>query len=224
MMCSEPRKSSSASGRNSPCVSEITPMTMTPQFRRASVVRLQPGFNTRAWVHVVTQRVADEVEREYGKHDRHSWEEHQVRRVEEMSAAVIQHGAPACRGWRNSQPKKTHSCFRQHRASHADGSLHDHWLDDVGYDVTCDDAPVACTQSARGFYKFFFFHRQHLGANEARVAHPASDAERKNQVENAGTQERHKSDGQQNTRERKEGIHQDHAKEFISQATIVSGD
>src|SRR5580658_9825365 len=131
--------------------------------------RLKPGFNARTGVEVIAQRVADEVECEHGEHDREGGKEHEMRRVEQMSAAVVEHGAPACGGRRYAKSEKTHGGFGENGTGHADRSLHDNWLNNVGENMAHDDAEIASPQSAGGFNKFTLARSKDLSADQARV-------------------------------------------------------
>ena len=61
---------------------------------------LQTSFDARAGIEEIAQGVADEVEREYGQHDCHRRKDYQVRCVEQVGAAIVEHGAPAGGWWR----------------------------------------------------------------------------------------------------------------------------
>src|SRR5580700_685203 len=69
---------------------------------------LQANFYARAGVEEVTQRVANKVEREHCQHDRRGWKEDEMRSIEKMGAAIIEHCAPARRRRRNSQTQEAH--------------------------------------------------------------------------------------------------------------------
>lgn len=56
---------------------------------------LQSDAHAGSGVEVIAQRVANEVEGEDAEHDGNGGEYYQVRRVEQMGAGIIQHGAPA---------------------------------------------------------------------------------------------------------------------------------
>src|SRR5271157_4067371 len=101
-----------------------------------------------------------------------------MRGVEEVSAAIVEHGAPTC-GWRrHAESEKAHSGFGENGSCHADRCLHDHGLNNVGENVTEDDAQVAGAESACGLDEFAFARREGLASNQACVADPASERER----------------------------------------------
>src|SRR5580692_5037681 len=186
--------------------------------------RLKPGFKARTRIEVIAQRVADEVECEHGEHDREGGKEHEMRRVEQMSAAVVEHGAPAGGGRRHAKSEKTHGGFGENGSGHADGSLHDNWLNNVGENMADDDAEIASPQSAGGFDKFAFARREDLSADQAGVADPASQRERENKIEDAGAAEGDEGDGEKDSREREKRVHQDDVDKAVDATTVVSGD
>src|SRR5208282_5757039 len=101
---------------------------------------LKTEFEARAWVELVAEGVAEEVEAEDGAGDGGGGEEHEVRRVEEVQARVVEHRSPAGRGRGNAEAEKRERGFSEDDAGHSDGGLHEHGLDDVGQDVAEEDA------------------------------------------------------------------------------------
>src|SRR5260370_41533666 len=69
------------------------------------------GLYARAWIKIVAQRVPDEIEREHGQHHGQRGKEYEVRRVEQVRTAVVQHGSPTRCGRRNAETEGTHSCL-----------------------------------------------------------------------------------------------------------------
>ena len=63
---------------------------------------LQAEFEAGAGVELVAEGVAKEVEAENGAGDCKRWEEHKVRRVEEMQTRIVDHRSPAGRGRRDA--------------------------------------------------------------------------------------------------------------------------
>ena len=140
-----------------------------------------------------------------------------------MGAAIVQHSAPTSRWRRHTQAEKAHSGFSEDCAGHADGRLHHDRLNNVGQNVARDDAEIAGTERAGGFHIFAFAGGQHLSADKARIAHPASEREGENKIENAGTAEGDESNGQKNSGERQERIHDDDIDEAIEASAVVAG-
>src|SRR2546423_7800383 len=98
-----------------------------------------------------------------------------MRRIEQMGAAVVEHGAPARRGRGNSETEEAHGGFGQDGSSHPDGGLHDHRLNNVGQNVANDDVQITGAKRPRGFDEFTFAGTQDLPANQASVAYPSSE-------------------------------------------------
>ena len=98
-----------------------------------------------------------------------------MRRVEQVGAAVVEHGSPTRGGRRNAEAKKTHGRFGENGAGHADGGLHDYRLNDVGKNVANDDAQIAGAESPRRFDEFAFARGENLSADQARVADPSAE-------------------------------------------------
>src|SRR5580658_3237655 len=103
-----------------------------PQLRVSSETgnrrELQPGLDTGAWIEIIAQSIADEVEAQHGQHDGERGKQHQMRRVEQMSAAVVEHGSPG-RGWRrDAETEKAHGGFGEDGSGHPDRGLHNYWL------------------------------------------------------------------------------------------------
>src|SRR5438874_7347126 len=69
---------------------------------------LKPDFDTRPGIQKVAESVANKVKCQHGEHDCDRGKDHQVRCVQQMRAAIIEHGSPAC-GWRgDSESEKAH--------------------------------------------------------------------------------------------------------------------
>src|SRR2546427_9835903 len=105
--------------------------------------------------------------------------------IEQMGTAIVEHGPPAGRGRGDAETKETHGGFGEDSSGHADGGLHDDRLNDVGQNVADNDAQVAGSEGARGFDEFTLAGSQDLSANQAVVAHPTAQPERKNPGEDA---------------------------------------
>src|SRR5690348_17600696 len=112
-----------------------------------------------------------------------------MRGVEEVGAGVVEHGAPTGGRRRNAEAKEAHGGFGENGSSHADGSLDDDRLNDVGEDVAAEDAEIACAESACGFDEFAFAGGEHLRSDQTRVADPSAERKRENEVEDARTTE-----------------------------------
>src|ERR1700722_16197321 len=147
-----------------------------------------------------------------------------MRRIEKMRAAVVEHGSPAGRWRRHAESQKTHGGFGEDRSRHADRRLHDHGLNNVWQNVADDDAQIAGSEGAGGLHEFAFARSKDLSADEARVADPTSEREREDQIEDAGTSEGDKSNGKQNSRERKESVHQHNVNEAVDASAVVASD
>src|SRR5580700_6737576 len=96
---------------------------------------LESGLDARARIEVVAQGVADEVKTQHGQHHRKRGKENEMRRVEQVRAAVVEHGSPARGRRRDAESKKTHGGFREDGSGHADGGLHDHRLNNIRQNV-----------------------------------------------------------------------------------------
>jgi hypothetical protein len=80
---------------------------------RAPTVPAQPA----ARVERVPQPVADEVERQHAQRHRRGREEHQVRRLEQVRARIVQHRPPGGRRRLHAQPQEAQRGLRQYRRS-----------------------------------------------------------------------------------------------------------
>ncbi len=140
-----------------------------------------------------------------------------------MGATVVQHGSPTG-GWRrHTESEKAHGGFGKNCAGHADRGLHDYGLNNVRQDMTHDDAQIACPKSARGFDEFALARGEDLSANETSVTHPSAERESENKIENSWPAKGNERDSQQDSRKRKECVHQDHVDEAIDASAVVSG-
>ena len=143
-------------------------------------------------------------------------------RIEQVGAAVVEHGSPAG-GWRrHAEAKKTHSRFGKNGARHTDCRLHDDRLNDVGQNVANHHAPVACAQSPRCFHILAFTGGKHLSPDQARIADPPAQRERQHQIENSRPAKRDESNGQQDSRKGEKGIHDYDVDEAINPATVIA--
>ena len=143
--------------------------------------------------------------------------------VEQVSAAIIEHGSPTGSRRSHTQTEKAHGGFGENGARHANRSLHDHGLNDVGKNMADDHAQIACAKGSRSFDKFPFACGEDLRADQAGVAHPSSERERQNQIENPRATKGNKGDGEQNSRERKKRIHHYNIEKAIDVSAVVAG-
>src|SRR5271169_1709934 len=97
-----------------------------------------------------------------------------MRRVEQVGAAVVEHGPPTGRRRRHAETEKAHCCFREDGSGHADGGLHDYGLNNVWENVTHNDAQVTGAEGACSFDEFTLTRCEDLSANQAGVADPSS--------------------------------------------------
>ena len=155
---------------------------------------------------MVAESVPDEVEGEHGKHDGHGREEDEVRGVEEVGASVIEHGAPAGGGGWYAKPEKAQGGLGEHGSGHADSSLHDERLQQVGQDVPCDEAQIGGAESAGSFDKLTLPQGEHLGTDEARIVDPAGDREGEDEIDETGTEKRDEGDGKQDAGKGEKGV------------------
>ncbi len=90
-----------------------------------------------------------------------------------MGAGVVEHAAPAGRRRWKAQSQEAERSLSQNGSCHADGSLHDDGLQDVGQDMAGKDAQVRGAQGAGSFHEFPLLDGEHLGPHQASVAtHP----------------------------------------------------
>ena len=94
-----------------------------------------------------------------------------------MSAAVVEHRAPARRRRRHTKAEKTHGGLGEDGSGHANGGLHDHRLNDVGQDVADDNTQVAGAEGSRGFNEFALPGSQDLSADQTSVTNPSAERE-----------------------------------------------
>lgn len=120
-----------------------------------------------------------------------------MRGVEKVGASVVEHGTPTCGGRRDAEPEKAQGGLGEHGAGHADGGLHDEWLQKVGQDVPCDEAQIGGSEGACGFDEFTLPQGEHLSTDEARVADPAGEGKSEDEIDEAGTEKRDEGDGEQ---------------------------
>ena len=123
-----------------------------------------------------------------------------------MGASIVEHGAPARGGSGYSEPEKAESGFCEDGAGHADGGLHDERLQEIGQDVSRDEAQIGRTESARGFDKLALAQGEHLGSNEACIADPTGEGKGEDQIDEAGAEKRNEGDGEQDAGKRKKGV------------------
>src|SRR4029077_2216087 len=147
-----------------------------------------------------------------------------MRRVEQVGTAVVEHGSPAGRWRRHAESEEAHRGLGENCSSHADRRLHDHRLDNVGQDVTNNNAQVAGAKGARGFDEFAFPRDQHLSADEASVADPSAEGKRENQIEDAGAAKGNEGYGEKDAGEGQEGGHQNDVDEAVDASSVVPGD
>src|SRR5450631_4498994 len=187
-------------------------------------VVLESSFDAGARIEIVAQRVAYEVETQHGQHHGERGKQHEMWRVEQVGAAVVEHGSPTGGRRRDAESEKTHRSFGEDGPRHSDRSLNDHGLNNVGQDVANDDAQVAGAESARGFDEFTFASGENLSANQARIPNPSAQRQRENQIEDARSTKGDEGYRQQNPWEREKRIHQDNIDEAVDAAPVISGD
>ena len=86
-----------------------------------------------------------------------------------------------------------------------------------------EHAQVGCAQRARRLHKLPLLDRHHLRPHQPRVAHPAGDRKRQNQVEQARPEERHKRDRKQNAGQRQECIGHIHVDHGVGPSAVKAG-
>ena len=185
---------------------------------------LKPHLDAGVGVEVVAESVAEEVEAEDGEGHGEGREEHQMRRVEEVGAGVVEHGAPAWRGGWDAEAEEGERGFGEDDSAHADGGLDEQRLHHVGQDVAEEDARAAGSEGAGGFHVFALFDGEDLRADEARVAGPASDCEGEDEVLEAGAEEGGEGDGEQYAGEGQERIHSEDGEDVVDPAAFVAGE
>src|SRR5579862_81639 len=147
-----------------------------------------------------------------------------MRSIEQIRAAVVQHGSPT-RGWRrNAETEKAHGGFGQDRSSHADRGLHNDRLNNVRQNVANDDSKIARSQRTRGLHEFSFAGSENLSADKARITDPSSERQREHEIENTGTAEGDERDREQNPWEGQKRIHQNDIDEAVDRSSVISGD
>ena len=158
------------------------------------------------------------------QHDGDGGKDDHVGRVEEMRAGVVQHHAPAGHGRRHAEAEKAERGFGKNGSGHADGGLDHDRLNDIRQNMARDDAQIGGSHGARGLDKFTFADGQYLGPNQARVAHPAGNREGENQVGHAGAEECDQGNGDEDSGQRHECIHDQNIQERVEPAAIKSSD
>src|SRR6266851_3027409 len=93
--------------------------------------RLQSHCNARTRIEEIAQRIADEIEGKHSQHHGERWEKHKLRSVEQVGAAIVEHGSPTGGGGSYTQTQKTHGGFSENGARHADRCLHNYGLNNV---------------------------------------------------------------------------------------------
>src|SRR5262245_62019435 len=95
--------------------------------------------------------------------------------VEEVSAAIVEHGSPTRRGWWNAEAQEAQCGFRKDRSAQTNSRLHQHRRDDVWPDVHDNQAGIADTHGAGSLHVVAFARPQHLAAYKARIADPSTN-------------------------------------------------
>jgi len=72
-------------------------------------------------------------------------------------------------------------------------------LKNIGKKMAQHDPEIGCSQRANSQDEFKLLHFQDLGARQTRVASPASDNQRENDLSDARTKKRRECDRQQDT-------------------------
>ena len=150
--------------------------------------------------------------------------EDEVGGVEEVGAGLVEHGAPGGGGRRDAQAEEGESGFGEDGARHAHGGLDDQRLEDVGQDVANEQAEVRSAERTGGFDELALADCHDLGSHEPGVADPAGDGEGENEVEEAGTEEGYEGDGEQDARERKEGVGDVGVQDDVGDAAVEAGE
>jgi len=66
-------------------------------------------------VEPIAPRISQQVERKHGGHHRQSWKNDHVRRVKEVAARIVQHGAPAGNGREDAEAEEAQRASRVDR-------------------------------------------------------------------------------------------------------------
>ncbi len=119
--------------------------------------------------------------------------------IEQVGATVVEHRSPTGGRRRDAESEKTHRCFGEDGACHADRGLDHDRLNNVGQNVADDDAQIAGAESASGFDEFAFAGGEDLSADKSGVTDPTTERERKHEIEDAGPAEGDERNRQKNS-------------------------
>ena len=146
-----------------------------------------------------------------------------MRRDQEERPPLVDHGAPRGERRRCPQAEEGQARLGDHRAGHAEGRLHEEDGGGERQQVARDDAARSRAERLRRLHELALPERRHLDARQARVARPAEQAERQDDVPEARPEDGGERDGEQEPREGEQ--HVDHARHRLVEppAQIAGG-
>src|SRR6266487_305529 len=114
-----------------------------------SMSELNARLHLEAWIEVVTQAVAEQIEGEYCNTDGNAREQNHPRRLTvKVSGVARQHQAPGRGRLLYAEPQKRQRCLRQDRLRDERGQHDEVRRDHVRRHVPKDDSGVRITRSA----------------------------------------------------------------------------
>src|SRR6185437_6926445 len=167
---------------------------------------LESFADAGAGIEEIAEAVADEIEGEDAERDSGGREEDEVGRLEEVGAGVVEHGAPGGGRRLHTEAEKAERSLGEDGSGHADGSLHQYRLDDVGQDVVQHEADITRAKRARSLHKLALLHRHDLAAYETSVIDPSRERERNDEVGETRAEEGDDGDREQNARQSEKGV------------------
>lgn len=175
-------------------------------------------------VEQVSQAVAEEIEGEDTGGDGEGREEDEVGRLEKMGAGGVEHGAPGGGGGLDAEAEEAEGGFGEDGGGHTDGGLDEDGLQGVGQDGAGEQAEVRGAEGAGCLDEFAFADCGDLRPDEAGVADPGRQGERKDEVRHGGTEEGDDGDGEQDARQGEKSIAEINGEDGIEPAAVEAGE
>ena len=88
-------------------------------------------LRARPRIKPITPRITEQIERKHRHHHRQSGKYDHVRRVKEVAARIVEHGAPTGDGREDVEVEEAQRGFGKNGSGNADGGLHKDRLENV---------------------------------------------------------------------------------------------
>src|SRR5579862_1291685 len=216
-----PRHSASPTVRFSDLTACTSPSGVAKWTSRSLISKIGAAISAILGIEGIAQPIADEVEAEQGhRHERAGEDQHPGITLHLLFAVGDEH-APGGQRLLDAEPQERQEAFGQDHGGDGERDVDDHGPEQVGDDVTADDAPGADARRARGLDVFALLDRQRLAADDARHGQPLHRADVDEEQVEVAVERHHQDDDEEDEGQRIEHVDETHHHRVDAAADIA---